>query len=184
MIIASPRNESELRNMMFTAYKERTKPFVIRYPRGKGVMVDWKTPLKEIEIGKSNLLKLGSDIAVLSLGPLGNNVNQAISILNKEGITPTHVDVRFLKPFDREMLDKICNTHQTILTIEDGTVVGGLFSEVSEYIVEKQYTTQVVPLALPDSFIEHGDISNLHKLVGFDVEHLVKFIKKYSELPN
>ena len=178
MIIASPLNESELRNMMFTAYQERTKPFAIRYPRGTGVMKNWKTPLKTLEVGKSKLLKQGKEVAVLSLGPLGNNVSQAITILEKEGIAPTHVDVRFLKPFDKQMLDDICVTHHTIITVEDGTVVGGLFSEVSEYMIEKQYATKVSPIALPDAFIEHGDIANLHKLVGFDVESMVNRIKK------
>ena len=174
LIIASPLNESELRNLMVTAYHERTKPFAIRYPRGKGVMTDWKTPLEKLAIGKSKLLKQGKNIAILSLGPLGNNVSQAISILEKEGITPTHVDVRFLKPFDKKMLDEICNTHQTIITVEDGTVVGGLFSEVSEYIVEKQYKTKIIPIAIPDTFVEHGDIANLHQAVGFDVGSIVK----------
>jgi len=176
IVVASPLNESELRNMLFTAYKERTKPFAIRYPRGKGVLIDWRTPLEKLEIGKSKLLKQGKEIAVLSIGPLGNNVVKAISELEKNGITPTHVDVRFLKPFDKEILDEICNTHHTIVTVEDGTVIGGLFSEISEYVVEKQYKTKVIPVALPDNFMEHGDISNLHKLVGFDVETLVKTI--------
>ncbi|MCL2436051.1 MAG: 1-deoxy-D-xylulose-5-phosphate synthase [Lentimicrobiaceae bacterium] len=177
MIIASPLNEAALRNMMFTAYKERKQPFAIRYPRGTGVLVDWKTPLEALEIGTSKLLKQGKEIAILSLGPLGNNVAQAIAILEKEGITPTHVDVRFLKPLDKKMLDEICNTHHTIITVEDGTVVGGLFSEVSEYIVEKQYATKVSPIALPDTFIEHGDIISLYKSVGFDVESIVSCIK-------
>jgi 1-deoxy-D-xylulose-5-phosphate synthase len=177
MIIASPMNESELRNMMFTAYLERNKPFAIRYPRGNGVMVNWKTPLKKIEIGKSKRLIQGKDIAILSLGPLGNNVSQAMTILKNEEIFPTHINVRFLKPFDKKMLDEICNTHHTILTIEDGTIVGGLFSEISEYIIEKQYTTKVVPIAIQDTFIEHGDMLNLHKTVGFDIESIVNGIK-------
>ena len=173
MIIAAPRNEAELRNMMFTAYSERETPFAIRYPRGAGVTVDWKSPLEKLEIGKSKLLKKGKEFAVLSLGPLGNNVSQAISIIENEGITPTHIDVRFLKPCDKKMLDEICSTHHTIITVEDGIVTGGLFSEVSEYIIEKQYTTKVIPIAIPDTFIEHGDIANLYKSVGFDVESLV-----------
>ena len=177
MVIAAPLNEAELRNMMFTAYRERTKPFAIRYPRGKGVMIEWKTPLEQMQIGTSKLLKQGKEVAVLSLGTLGNNVAQAISILEKEGITPTHIDVRFLKPFDKKMLDEISQTHHTIITVEDGTVTGGLFSEVSEYIVEKQYATKVLPIALPDRFIEHGDIANLHKSVGFDVESMVNCIR-------
>jgi len=177
IIIASPLNESELRNMMFTAYNERTKPFTIRYPRGKGVITNWKMPLEKLEIGKANLLKKGKDIAVLSLGPLGNNVAKAILILEKEGITPTHVDVRFLKPFDKKMLDEICNTHHTIITVEDGTVIGGLYSEVSEYIVEKQYHTKIIPIAIPDTFVEHGDVANLYKAVGFDVEGIMQCIR-------
>jgi 1-deoxy-D-xylulose-5-phosphate synthase len=173
IIIASPMNEAELRNMMFTAYTERKQPFAIRYPRGAGEMVEWKTTFEKLEIGKSRILKQGTEIAVLSLGPLGKNVSKAISILEKERITPTHVDIRFLKPLDKKMLDKICTTHHTIITIEDGTVSGGLFTAVSEYIIEKQYPIKIVPIALPDNFIEHGDIPNLYKTVGFDVESMV-----------
>jgi len=177
MIIASPINEMELRNLMFTAYSERKNPFAIRYPRGAGVTIDWKNPLKKIESGKSKLLKQGKEIAVLSLGPLGNNVAQAISILEKEGITATHVDARFLKPFDKEMLDEICSSHHTIVTVEEGTVVGGLYSEVAEYVIEKQYTTKVTPIALPDAFIEHGNIDSLYKTVRFDVEGMANKFK-------
>jgi 1-deoxy-D-xylulose-5-phosphate synthase len=177
IIIASPINETELRNLMFTAYKERTKPFAIRYPRGAGVMTDWKTRFEQLEIGKSKILKQGEKIVVLTIGPLGNNVAQAISILEKEGVFPTHVNVCFLKPFDKKMLDEICNTHHTIVTVEDGTVIGGLFSEVSEYLVEKQYATKVIPIAIQDTFVENGDIKSLHKAVGFDVEALVKIIR-------
>jgi len=177
MIIAAPMNEQELRNMMFSAYHERTMPFAIRYPRGKGVMTEWKTPLEKLETGKANFLKRGNNVALLSLGNLGNNVAHAITILEKENITPTHVDVRFLKPFDKKMLGEICNTHHTVITVEDGTVTGGLFSEVSEYVAEKQYPTRVVPVAIPDTFVEHGDIANLHKTVGFDVESLATLIQ-------
>jgi len=189
IIIASPLNETELRNMMFTAYQERTKPFAIRYPRGTGVMIDWKTPLEKLEIGKSKILKQGKGIAILSLGPLGNNVSKAITLLENEGIMPTHINVRFLKPFDTNMLDEICNTHHTLITVEDGTVAGGLFSEVSEYVIEKHnsslltphsspLTPKIFPIAIPDTFIEHGDIANLHKLVGFDVEGIVNGVKE------
>ena len=189
MVIASPINESELRNMMFTAYSERSNPFAIRYPRGTGVLVNWKTPLENLKIGKSKFLKQGQEIAVLSLGPLGNNIQQALEILEDEEIFPTHIDVRFLKPFDYNMLDEICKTHHTIVTVEDGTVVGGLFSEVSEYIAKKYNTPyllpltsylkpRVIPIALPDSFVEHGNISNLYQLVEFDVASLVKRIKE------
>ncbi|MCL2289603.1 MAG: 1-deoxy-D-xylulose-5-phosphate synthase [Bacteroidetes bacterium] len=182
MIIAAPMNETELRNMMFTAYTEREQPFAIRYPRGKGVVVDWRTSFEKLEIGASKLLKQGKEIAVLSLGPLGNHVTQAIDMLEKEGINPTHVDVRFLKPFDKKMLDEICNTHRTIITVEDGTVTGGFFSEVSEYIIAKQYTTKVFPIALPNTFIEHGDITNLYKSVGFDVESIANCIRQNFKL--
>jgi len=180
MVIASPINEAALRNLLFTAYSEREKTFAIRYPRGTGVTVNWKTPLVKLEVGTSKQLKQGKEIAILSLGPLGNNVTQAISILDKEKIIPTHIDVCFLKPLDKKMLDEICHTHHTIITVEDGTIVGGLFSEVSEYIIEKQYNTKVFAIALPDSFVEQGDIDNLHKLVGFDVDSIVKFICKLA----
>jgi 1-deoxy-D-xylulose-5-phosphate synthase len=177
MIIASPLNEAELRNMMFTACSQRSHPFAIRYPRGTGVMIDWKMPMEKLEIGKAKILKQGKDIAVLSLGPLGNNVTKAISILENEEISPTHINVRFLKPFDKNMLDEICSTHRVIITVEDGVAIGGLFSEISEYIADKQFVVKVIPIALPDTFIEHGDIPNLHKTVGFDVEGIVNVIK-------
>ena len=177
VIIASPINEMELRNMMFTAYQERKQPFAIRYPRGTGVTIDWKNPFENLEIGKAKILKKGKNVAVLSLGPLGNNVSKALAMLEQEGITPTHVDVRFLKPFDKKMLDEICATHHTIITVEDGVVSGGLFSEVSEYIIAKQYHTKVVPIALPDTFMEHGDLAALYKMAGFDVKNMVNCIR-------
>jgi 1-deoxy-D-xylulose-5-phosphate synthase len=166
---------------MFTAYSEKNCPFAIRYPRGTGTMTNWRTPFQKLTIGNSQCLKNGKDIAVLSLGTLGNNVEKAIALLEKDGITPTHIDVRFLKPFDSKMLDEICNKHHTIITVEDGTVAGGLFSVVSEYIVEKKYPTNAVPIAIPDIFVEHGDIPNLHKSVGFDVENMVQAITLLSK---
>jgi 1-deoxy-D-xylulose-5-phosphate synthase len=178
IIIASPINETELRNLMFTAYSERKQPFAIRYPRGTGVMTDRKKPFEKLEVGTSKNLKKGKDIAVLSLGPLGNNVIEALSVLEQKGIYPTHIDVRFIKPLDEKMLDDICYAHHTIITVEDGTISGGLFSAVSEYIIQKQYTTVVSAVALPDAFVEQGDIDSLHKIVGFDVENLIQIVCK------
>lgn len=177
MIIASPINEDALENLLYTSYLNQKHPFVIRYPRGNGVLGQTRqTEFKALPIGKANLLHSGKEIAILSLGPIGNHVTEAISLLNKQGIDPTHVDIQFLKPLDEDLLHTLVKEHPLLITIEDGTVKGGLFSAVSEFLVLHQYSNQIKPIAIPDLFVEHGDLPALYRKFGFDAQGIVDFI--------
>jgi 1-deoxy-D-xylulose-5-phosphate synthase len=178
IILSSPKDEIELRNLMFTAYESRELPFVIRYPRGAGSLVDWKKPLQKMEVGKSELLVSGKKLAILSLGPLTVNVQKALEILKNEDILPTLVNIIFLKPLDKDLLNQLIQNHDQFLTIEDGTLNGGLYSAVSEYFCEINCCKKLNKIGIPDQFIEHGDIPNLYHDLGFDVESMVQFIKK------
>ena len=181
MIIASPLNEHELRNMMFTAWQnacEKGLPFAVRYPRGKGVLVDWKNAPERLEIGKGRILHEGSEVAVLSLGPLGNNVIAALELLKAENINPTHVDMRFLKPLDETLLADIAARHKVLITIEDGVAKGGLFSAVSEYLSEHHLPNRLCYIAVNDRFVPHGDIPSLYKELGFDAENIARVVKE------
>jgi len=177
MIIASPLNEDALENLLYTAYLNQKNPFAIRYPRGNGVLGQKRqTEFKTLPIGKANLLHSGKEIAILSLGPIGNHVTEAISIVNKQGIDPTHVDIQFLKPLDEDLLHTIVKEHPLLITIEDGTVKGGLFSAVSDFLVLHHYSNQIRPIAIPDLFVEHGDLPNLYRKFGFDAQGIADFI--------
>ena len=181
MIVASPLNEHELRNMMFTAWwnaREKGLPFAVRYPRGRGVLVDWKNALERLEIGKGRILHEGSEVAVLSLGPLGNNVTAAMELLKAGNINPTHVDMRFLKPLDEALLADIVARHKVLITIEDGVAKGGLFSAVSEYLSEHHLNNSLYHIAINDHFVPHGDIPSLYKELGFDAESIARVIKE------
>ena len=181
MIIASPLNEHELRNMMFTAWQnacEKGLPFAVRYPRGRGVLVDWKNSPERLEIGKGRILHEGSEVAVLSLGPLGNNVTAAMELLKADNINPTHVDMRFLKPLDEALLADIVARHKVLITIEDGVAKGGLFSAVSEYLSEHHLNNSLYHIAINDHFVPHGDIPSLYKELGFDAESIARVIKE------
>src|SRR5690242_12447479 len=163
MIVSAPMNESELRNLMFTAQLESTKlPFVIRYPRGEGVMPEWRTEMKEIEIGKGRKLKDGKDIAILSLGHPGNFAAAAIRDLKNDGVNPAHYDMRFAKPLDEEMLHEVFNKFEKVITVEDGTVVGGFGSAILEFMNEHNYKAEVKILGIPDRLVEHGTPKELH----------------------
>lgn len=180
LIISSPLNEHELRNLMVTAYhnaKQGGLPFVIRYPRGRGVFTDWHNEPQTLSIGKGRVLREGEQIAVLSIGPLGNNVAQALDKLQQEGITPAHVDMRFLKPLDETLLLTLSDKYTTWITVEDGTEKGGLFSAVAEFLETHQLRNILHHIALPDRFISHGDIPHLHHEVGFDEESIAQTIK-------
>jgi 1-deoxy-D-xylulose-5-phosphate synthase len=171
MIISAPMNESELRNLMYTAQLESTKlPFVIRYPRGEGVMPVWKTEMKEIEIGKGRKLKDGNDIAILSLGHPGNFAAAAIRDLKNDGITPAHYDMRFAKPLDEALLHEVFSKFEKIITVEDGTVVGGFGSAVLEFMNEHNYKAEIKMLGIPDRLVEHGTPKELHRECGYDAE--------------
>ena len=142
------------------------------------MICDWKKPFQKLEIGKAEILREGKNIAVLSLGPLGNNAKNAIDNLEKEGIEIGHINMRFLKPLDEELLHKICQNYQTIITIEDGTVLGGLFSAISEFMQKNNCTKQLIPIAIDDQFTGHGDIPSLYKQAGFDQQSIKDVIRE------
>jgi 1-deoxy-D-xylulose-5-phosphate synthase len=171
MIVSAPMNESELRNLMFTAQLESTKlPFVIRYPRGEGVMPEWKTEMKEIKIGTGRKIKDGADIAILSLGHPGNFAAAAIRDLKNDGVNPAHYDMRFAKPLDEEMLHEVFSKFEKIITVEDGTVVGGFGSAVLEFMNAHNYKAEIKILGIPDHLVEHGTPKELHHECGYDTE--------------
>jgi len=169
MIVSAPMNESELRNLMYTAQLESTQnPFVIRYPRGEGVMPEWKTEMKEIKIGTGRKLKDGNDIAILSFGHPGNFAAAAIRDLKNDGLNPAHYDMRFAKPLDEEMLHEVFSKFEKIITVEDGTVVGGFGSAVLEFMNEHNYKAEIKILGIPDRLVEHGTPKELHHECGYD----------------
>lgn len=181
LIIASPLNEHELRNMMFTAYQNAKNgglPFVIRYPRGHGVLTDWRNEPQTLPIGKAEMLRQGEKVLVLSLGPLGNNVSKALDALKEENIKPAHLNVRFLKPLDEEKLQELAAQYPVWLTVEDGTEKGGLFSAVAEFLEDHQLSNQLHHVAIPDRFIAQGDIPSLYHEVGFGVDDIKQKIKE------
>jgi 1-deoxy-D-xylulose-5-phosphate synthase len=177
LIIASPMNEQELRDMMYTAQKDLLGPFVIRYPRGRGVMKDWRTPLSEIEIGKGQIVKEGNKLAIISLGHPGNFVTEALTQLDDES-SVAHYNLRFLKPIDEELLHKVCSKFETVITVEDGTVKGGMGSAVIEFINGNNYRTKVITLGVEDYFVEQGSPEELYHECGFDSEAIANVIRK------
>ena len=169
LTIASPMNEHELRKLMYTAQLPDKGPFAIRYPRGRGVLVDWECPLEEVEVGKGRKLKEGKDIAVLSLGPIGNEAMKAIASAEaKIGKSIAHYDLRFLKPLDEEMLDEIGQNYTSIVTIEDGVLKGGMGSAILEYMADHGYTPKIRRIGIPDCFVQHGTPNELYKICGMD----------------
>ena len=182
LTIAAPMNEHELRKMMFTAQLPDKGPFVIRYPRGCGSLVDWRCPLEEIPIGKGRCLREGNDIAVITLGPVGNNVTEAIASLTSMTSTTSipsiaHYDLRFLKPLDEELLHEIGKKFSKIITVEDGVRNGGMGSAILEWMSDHGYQPVVHRLGLPDHFVEHGKVSELQAIVGIDKESIKKEIE-------
>ena len=173
MTIASPLNEVEMRNMMYTAQLKPSGPMVIRYPRGRGVTVDWKQPFSEVEIGKGQQLRDGNDLAILSLGPIGNEAVKAIDLLEKEHISAAHFDMRFLKPLYNKLLKTVFSGFNKIITVEDASVVGGLCSAVIEYMNDNSYKAKVIRLGIPDRFVDHGTQEELYKECGYDSEGIV-----------
>lgn len=176
LTISSPMNEHELRHLMYTAQLPDKGPFVIRYPRGRGVLEDWRCPFVEIPVGKGRCLKEGTDVAVLSLGPVGNLVTQAIQELETQDISIAHYDMRFLKPIDEKILSYVGTHFKRIITIEDGVRKGGLGSAVLEYMADNNLHPDITRLGLPDNFVEHGTPEELYHIVGLDVESIKKAI--------
>ena len=177
MTIAAPRNEIELRNLMFTAQLEDRGPFVIRYPRGKGTIVDWRKPMQELEIGKGELLKDGNELAVLTIGTMATPAIKAIELIEKEqNITIAHYDLRFLKPLDQNMMHEIARKFNQIITIEDGVIQGGFGSAVLEFMSDNNYNIQVKRLGISDNFVEHGTPEELYHMLGLDAEGIAASI--------
>ena len=179
MIISAPMNESELRNLMYTAQLDSTiNPFVIRYPRGEGMMPEWKTEMKEIEIGKGRKLKEGKDIAILSFGHPGNFAAVAIRELKNDGLNPGHYDMRFVKPLDEALLHEVFSKFEKVITVEDGTVVGGFGSAILEFMNENNYKAEVKILGLPDNLVEHGTPKELQRECGYDAQAIFNAVRE------
>ena len=178
MVVSAPMNEEELRNLMFSAQLEDKGPFTIRYPRGNGVMLDWKTPFKEIKTGKGRKITNGEDIAILSIGHPGNFAQEAIAKMSDSGISIAHYDMRFVKPLDELLLHEIFSKFKKIITIEDGCIMGGFGSAIIEFMVDQKYQSEVVRLGIPDEYIHHGTQEELWDECGFDVAAIIKTIEK------
>jgi 1-deoxy-D-xylulose-5-phosphate synthase len=179
MIVSAPMNESELRHLMYTAQLESTRhPFVIRYPRGEGVMPEWRTEMKEIEIGKGRKLRDGEGIAILSLGHPGNFAAAAIRELKADGINPAHYDMRFAKPLDEQLLHEVFRNYDKVVTVEDGTIVGGFGSAILEFMAANNYHSQVKMLGIPDSIVEHGSPKQLQEECGYDANGIADTVRK------
>lgn len=178
LTIASPYDEAELRRLMYTAQLPGKGTFVIRYPRGRGSLVDWRCPLEEVPVGKGRVLKEGLDIAVITLGPIGTTAAEAIrqAEAQKPGLSIAHYDLRFLKPLDEMMLTIIAQRFQHIFTIEDGSRMGGMGSAVLEWMDDHGYSPEVIRLGLPDHFIEHGTVEELRQIVGLDTHSICERI--------
>mgnify|MGYP001363105504 FL=1 len=178
MIVSAPMNEIELRNLMYTAQQINNGPFTIRYPRGKGVINNWKKEFDLINIGEGRTICEGDEIAILSIGHIGNYVTKAIQKLNEENIYPSHYDMRFVKPLDEKLLHKILKKHKFILTVEDGCVVGGFGSAVLEFINDNSYHNTVQRLGIPDKIIEHGTQDELYRECNYDDISIYDYSKK------
>jgi 1-deoxy-D-xylulose-5-phosphate synthase len=178
MIVAAPMNEQELRNMMYTAQAENHGPFSIRFPRGNGVMTNWKTPLKAIRVGEGRKVISGEDIAILTIGHVGNFAQKAIDSLKESGASVAHYDMRFVKPIDETLLHEVFTKFEKVITIEDGCIMGGFGSAVLEFMADNGYTARVVRLGIPDKYIHHGTPEELHADCGFDAASIAKKVRE------
>ncbi|MFW5892014.1 MAG: 1-deoxy-D-xylulose-5-phosphate synthase [Bacteroidota bacterium] len=179
LTIAAPMNETELRNLMYTAQLEAKKPWVLRYPRGNGVLKDWRKPFERVKVGKGRKLLDGKDLAIITLGPVGNNALKVCQKLKKENaIEAALYDLRFVKPLDEDMLKEIFIQHDKIITIEDHALSGGMGSAVIEFMVDNHYHAKVKRLGIPDRFVQHGTLNELHAECGFDQESILQEVKK------
>ncbi|MBW6478581.1 MAG: 1-deoxy-D-xylulose-5-phosphate synthase [Bacteroidales bacterium] len=177
MTIASPMNEQELRNLMYTAQDNPKGPMVIRYPRGNGVMKNWRTPFEKIQIGRGRKLRDGKDLAIISLGPVGNEALKACDYIETHSkISAAMYDLRFVKPLDERLLHEVFENFDKIITIEDNAIAGGMGSAVVEFMADKGYQARVKRMGIPDYFVQHGSLPELHKECGYDFDSLVKEI--------
>jgi 1-deoxy-D-xylulose-5-phosphate synthase len=181
MIVSAPINEEELRNLMFTAQHRIHGPFSIRYPRGRGVQEDWRKPFREIPIGKGKIMRKGSDIAILSIGHIGNLVSDAIDLLEEEHFSVAHYDMRFVKPLDEDLLHKVFKQFKQVITVEDGVISGGFGSAILEFMCDHGYTSQVKRLGIPDRFIDQGTQQELYKECGYDVDGIMETVKTLAK---
>jgi 1-deoxy-D-xylulose-5-phosphate synthase len=181
MTVAAPMDEEELRNMMYTAQLESKGPFSIRYPRGRGVLTNWKTPFKELKIGEGRRITNGDNIAFLTIGSIGNTTQIALEQLKEKGISAAHYDMRFIKPLDELLLHEVFSKFEKVITVEDGILMGGLGSAVLEFMADHNYKSQVVRLGIPDEFIDHGTQDELHHDCFYDIEAQVSSAEKLME---
>lgn len=181
LVVSAPMNEEELRNMMYSA-SLHNGPYSIRYPRGKGVMPEWKTPLRKISAGQGRIVKEGEEIAILTIGHIGNYAVEACKSLTKEGLNPAHYDMRFVKPLDEEMLHEVFGKFKKVITVEDGCLMGGFGSAVLEWMMDHGYHSQVKRLGIPDAVIEHGEQLELHKECGFDPEGIAETVRSMADV--
>ena len=181
LVVSAPMNEEELRNLMFTAVQYQG-PFSIRYPRGNGVMPEWKTPFQEIPVGQGRIIKEGEDVAILTIGHIGNYAVEACESLEKEGLNPAHYDMRFVKPLDEGLLHEVFGKFKKVITVEDGCLMGGFGSAVLEWMMDQGYQAQVKRLGIPDSVIEHGEQIELQRECGFDPEGIAEAVKSLVEI--
>jgi 1-deoxy-D-xylulose-5-phosphate synthase len=173
LVVSAPMDEQELRNLMYTSSQEHNGPFVIRYPRGTGSMVDWQTPFESVEIGRGRRLRNGDDVALLSIGAIGTEVATAAEKLEIQGVSAAHYDMRFVKPLDEVLLHQVFSRFKDVITVEDGCVQGGMGSAVTEWAMEQGYASKVVRLGVPDRYIEHGTQAQLYAECGYDTEAIV-----------
>jgi 1-deoxy-D-xylulose-5-phosphate synthase len=178
MIVAAPMNEEELRNMMYTAQAENNGPFSIRYPRGQGVMPQWKTPFKKIKIGEGRKIKSGEDVAILSIGHIGNYALKAAQELEEDNISAAIYDMRFVKPIDEMLLHEVFSKFDKVITVEDGCIIGGMGSAILEFMADHGYQAQVKRLGIPDEIIEHGSQDELYAECHYDTASIRKAAKK------
>lgn len=182
LTISAPMDEHELRRLMYTAQLPGKGPFVIRYPRGRGVLTQWRCPLEEIPTGKGRKLKEGTDMALLTIGTIGNTAARAIARAEAElGLSIAHYDMRFVKPMDEELLEQVGQTYSRVLTVEDGALKGGMGSAVLEFMADRGYKPDVKRIGLPDRFVEHGTVEQLHHLCGMDEEGILTKIKEFID---
>ncbi len=179
MVVSAPMNEQELRNLMYTASIDNAGPFTIRYPRGNGVMVDWKTPFEKLPIGKGRKICDGEEVAILTLGHVGNFAVEACKKLNSENIHPAHYDLRFAKPLDEELLHEVFSKYKKIITVEDGCIQGGVGSAVLEFMADHNYSAKVKRLGIPDEYIEHGEQAELWAECKYDADAIVEEVRRY-----
>jgi 1-deoxy-D-xylulose-5-phosphate synthase len=181
MIVSAPMNEEELRNLMYTAQHENMGPFTIRYPRGNGVMIDWKTPFKAIPVGTGRKMRGGEEVAILTIGHPGNFAVAACDQLAKEGLYPAHYDLRFVKPLDQVLLHQVFSEFKKIITVEDAAIMGGMGSAVAEFMIDNGYKANILRLGVPDRFIEHGEQKELYAECGYDANAIMEAVRQLAK---